>query len=303
MIAQVNTPRQRQRFLNACRGKLCCGATLPLALQLLGKAQPGRFFAGPTLALDIGGRTAWAAGHANPEELASFLNFCGCRAVILDEAECPPPVGWQKTCDHTIFGLAAGEQLPLPAQTEAQKALWDSLTFVEDPASGPVAENLFPDRPARRDDFYSELCTKRSRGKALVWTLEQGGNIVCTVGAYALCNGQAYMACGQTAEALRGQRVGGRLIVQMANALSAQGDQPVFLCSPERVHFYTQLGFHPLGTLARYESPIGKDLNMSMLNHFFDYKPEVLALDEKAMELCQPYFRHMEEIRKIVLSF
>ena len=34
-----------------------------------------------------------------------------------------------------------------------------------------------------------------------------------------------------------------------------------------------------------------------MLNHFFDYKPEVLALDEKAMELCQPYFRHMEEIR------
>ena len=217
MIAQVNTPRQRQRFLNACRGKLCCGATLPLALQLLGKAQPGRFFAGPTLALDIGGRTAWAAGHANPEELASFLNFCGCRAVILDEAECPPPVGWQKTCDHTIFGLAAG------------------------------------------DDFYSELCTKRSRGKALVWTLEQGGNIVCTVGAYALCNGQAYMACGQTAEALRGQRVGGRLIVQMANALSAQGDQPVFLCSPERVHFYTQLGFHPLGTLARYESPIGKD--------------------------------------------
>ena len=240
-------------------GKLCCGATLPLALQLLGKAQPGRFFAGPTLALDIGGRTAWAAGHANPEELASFLNFCGCRAVILDEAECPPPVGWQKTCDHTIFGLAAGEQLPLPAQTEAQKALWDSLTFVEDPASGPVAENLFPDRPARRDDFYSELCTKRSRGKALVWTLEQGGNIVCTVGAYALCNGQAYMACGQTAEALRGQRVGGRLIVQMANALSAQGNQPVFLCSPERVHFYTQLGFHPLGTLARYESPIGKD--------------------------------------------
>ena len=36
---------------------------------------------------------------------------------------------------------------------------------------------------------------------------------------------------------------------------------------------------------------------MSMLNHFFDYKPEVLALDEKAMELCRPYFRHMEEIR------
>lgn len=36
---------------------------------------------------------------------------------------------------------------------------------------------------------------------------------------------------------------------------------------------------------------------MSMLNHFFNYKPEVLALDEKALELCQPYFKQMEDIR------
>ena len=62
------------------------------------------------------------------------------------------------------------------------------------------------------------------------------------------------MACGQTEEALRGQKIGGRLIVEMANALAAAGYRPVFLCSPERVHFYTQLGFHPLGALARYEN-------------------------------------------------
>ena len=254
MIAQVTTPRKRRRFENACRGKLFYDANLPLALQLLGKSQPGRFFAGPTLALDVGGNTAAAAGHANPDELASFLNFCGCKAVILNEAECPPPTGWHKRCDLTIFGLAAGERLPLPALTEGQKALWESLTFVAEPASGPVAEVLFPDRPARREDFYSELCTKRSRGRAKVWTLEREGNIVCTVGAYAIWNGQAYMACGQTAEPLRGQRVGGQLIVRMANALSAEGYQPVFLCSPERVHFYTALGFHPLGTLTRYEN-------------------------------------------------
>ena len=36
-----------------------------------------------------------------------------------------------------------------------------------------------------------------------------------------------------------------------------------------------------------------------MLNHFFDYKPEVLALDEKALELCQPYFKQMEDSRAI----
>ena len=88
MIAQVNTPRQRQRFLNACRGKLCCGATLPLALQLLGKAQPGRFFAGPTLALDISGRTA--GRQATPARAGQFLNFCGWGPSFWMKTECRP---------------------------------------------------------------------------------------------------------------------------------------------------------------------------------------------------------------------
>ena len=250
MIAQVKTPRQRQRFFNACREKLCLGATMPLALSLFGKSQPGRFFAGPTLALDVGGSTAWLAGHANPDELAGFLNFCGCEAVVLDEAGCLPPTGWKRAKTLSVFGLPPGRQLPLP---EADAALWQSLKKNTEPAAGKTAEMLFPDRPGRRDDFYSELCSKRSRGLARVWTLEREGEIVCTVGVYALADGQAYMACGETAEALRGRGIGGRLIVGMANALSAEGWMPVFLCSPERVHFYTRLGFERLGEYARYE--------------------------------------------------
>lgn len=251
MIAQVKTPRQRQRFFNACREKLCLGATMPLALSLFGKSRPGRFFAGPTLALDVGGSTAWLAGHANPDELAGFLNFCGCEAVVLDEAGCPPPTGWKRAKTLSVFGLPLGRQLPLP---EADASLWQSLEKNTEPAAGKTAEMLFPDRPGKRDDFYSELCSKRSRGLARVWTLEREEEIVCTVGAYALAEGQAYMACGETAEALRGRGIGGRLIVGMANALSAEGWMPVFLCSPERVHFYTRLGFERLGEYARYTS-------------------------------------------------
>ena len=86
MIAQVTNRRQQQRYLRACGDRLCLGATMPLALRLFGRSQPGRFFAGPTLALDVGGSTAFLAGHANPEELAGFLAFCGCSGVILDEA-------------------------------------------------------------------------------------------------------------------------------------------------------------------------------------------------------------------------
>jgi len=251
VIAQVKTSRQRQRFFNACREKLCLGATMPLALSLFGKSRPGRFFAGPTLALDVGGSTAWLAGHANPDELAGFLNFCGCEAVVLDEAGCPPPTGWKRAKTLSVFGLPSGRQLPLP---EADATLWQILDKNTEPAAGKTAEMLFPDRPGKRDDFYSELCSKRSRGLARVWTLEREGEIVCTVGAYALADGQAYMACGETAEALRGRGIGGRLIVGMANALSAEGWMPVFLCSPERVHFYTRLGFEKLGEYARYTS-------------------------------------------------
>ena len=87
------------------------------------------------------------------------------------------------------------------------------------------------------------------------WALQQGGQTVCTVGAYAVANGQAYMACGQTAEPLRGKGIGGRLIVQMANALAAEGKHPVFLCAPERVHFYTRLGFAKLGEYVRFAAP------------------------------------------------
>ena len=136
-----------------------------------------------------------------------------------------------------------------------EDALWSSLTLDAQPPAMTVAQALYPTDPARRDDAYSELCSKRSRGRAVVWALQQGGQTVCTVGAYAVANGQAYMACGQTAEPLRGKGIGGRLIVQMANALAAEGEHPVFLCAPERVHFYTRLGFAKLGEYVRFVAP------------------------------------------------
>ena len=251
MIAQVSTKAHRARFLNACRGRWVLGAVLPLDLALFGKSQPWRFYAGPTLALELSGSMAWLAGHANPEELASFLAFCGCENAILDEAECPPPNGWQKAEMLTVFGLAPGRTLPLPA---ADEALWGQLAFDREPPALTVARALYPEDTAKQEDFYSELCSKRTRGKALAWTLQRGSETVCTVGAYALANGQAYMACGQTARPLRGKGIGGRLIVRMANELAAEGYRPVFLCSPERVHFYTRLGFAKLGEYAKYNN-------------------------------------------------
>lgn len=249
MIAQVKDAKRRTRFANACRGLPVLDALLPLDCTLFRKSQPWRFYAGPTLALELSGSTAWLAGHTNPAELAGFLSFCGCESAILNEAVCPPPDGWRKAETLTVFALPQAGPLPLPAVDEA---LWAQLTLCREASAARVAEALYPADLTRQADFYSELCTKRSRGRAAAWTLEQGSTVVCTVGAYALCNGQAYMACGQTAEPLRGKGIGGRLIVEMANSLAAEGLRPVFLCAPERVRFYTRLGFAKQAEYARY---------------------------------------------------
>lgn len=250
MIAQVTDRTRSLRFENACRGRAVLGAVLPLDLALFGKSQPWRFYAGPTLALELSGSMAWAAGHANPEELAGFLAFCGCGSILLDEADTLPPAGWHRTETLTVFRLPSGKTLRRPA---ADEPLWAQLRLEREPSAAAVAQALYPADPARRDDLYSEICTKRTRGRARVWTLQQENAIVCTVGAYALHAGQAYMACGQTAEPLRGKGIGGRLIVQMANELATEGYCPVFLCGQERVHFYTRLGFEKAAGYARYE--------------------------------------------------
>ena len=140
MIAQVKDAKRRTRFANACRGLPVLDALLPLDCALFRKSQPWRFYAGPTLALELSGSTAWLAGHANPAELAGFLSFCGCESAILDGTVCPPPDGWHKAEALTVFGLPQAGPLPLPAVDEA---LWAQLTLCREASAARVAEALY----------------------------------------------------------------------------------------------------------------------------------------------------------------
>ena len=205
MIARVDTPRRAVPALpERLPGPLGAGRLAAAgSCRSSAKASP----AGSMLAPHWRWNSA-AARHGQPgmqtrRSWQVFWPSCGCESVILDEAGCPPPTGWRRAETLTVFGLAPGRALPLPA---ADEALWAQLDLDREPAAMDVARALYPEDTARQEDLYSELCTKRIRGKALVWTLRQGREAVCTVGAYALANGQAYMACGQTAELLARQR-------------------------------------------------------------------------------------------------
>lgn len=232
MIAQVTTPEYESWYRNACRNKLYFGCLLPVQLELFGKSS-GCFFAGEEAAVDANGRNVIACGSYDPEEMAGFLAFLDKHSLITDG---PCPAGWRLDHYLHLYTIEPGQRLQLGPKPEG-------LTLNETPSPYGVAGVLFGDRPDRRDDFYAELCTKRNHGRALVWTLEQEGKILSTVGAYALWAGQAYLACGQTDPALRGRGIGGWLIPHMANTLAAQGWQPLLLAKPERVHFYDRLGF------------------------------------------------------------
>lgn len=127
--------------------------------------------------------------------------------------------------------LRRGNSCPCQPQTEAQKALWDSLTFVEDPASGRWRKIC--SRTGLPGGMIFTRSSAPSAAGARHWSdLEQGGNIVCTVGAYALCNGQALPACRQTAEALRGQRVGGRSSSRWPTPSPHRGISPFSSAAP-----------------------------------------------------------------------
>lgn len=241
MIAQITNETYASWYQNACADKTYFGCVMPVQLELFGKAS-GCYFAGEKIAIDANGNKAIACGAADPEELASFLAFLDKHELLTDGTM---PTGWQEKEQLHLFALEAGEQLSVPRQP-------DALLRNEMPSPLPVARFLFADQPERQDDFYAELCTKRNHNKALVWTLEQEGKIISTAGAYALHAGQAYLACAETAAHLRGQGIGGWLIVTLSNQLSAQGWRVVLLAKQERVHFYHRLGFAHLGMLTIY---------------------------------------------------
>ena len=208
--------RRRPSFRNACRGRWVLDALLPLDQQIFGKSQPGRFYAGPTLALELSGRTAWAAGHANPEELASFLAFCGCGSVILDEGICPPPTGWHRAETLTVFGLAPGKVLPLPA---VEDALWSSLTLDAQTPAMTVAQALYPTgpRPAGRCLFGAVLQAQPGPGRGL------GAAAGRADGVHRGC------LCGRKRTGLHGLRPDGRALARQRHrraAHRADGQRP-----------------------------------------------------------------------------
>lgn len=248
MIHAADTDDRRRMFSKAIVGKPYFQSLMArdLALWADNPGAPTKLFVLPDAALSVGGTVAQLCGHPRDwEELREFLRFVGVRCLTVSEQ----PSGDDWILRRTLFirEVPAGGRLPL-AQPPA------GLAEDREPRVREIAEELFPDRPERADHFYSETCAALSRGMVRLTALRDGdGRMVSTVGAYAMANGEAYLAMGETVQQLRGRGIGGWLIAGLTNELAAEGWRVVLLCEEQRRRFYDRLGFAETGCYWQYE--------------------------------------------------
>ena len=246
MIRAVETQADADEFCRRIAGKPFFAPAMGNHLALFwgnhGSTE-GFYLLPGNAALQTRGRSATLCGAlpdpGTVEELTAFFRFTGVERVTCEQ---PVPHGWplRRTLHH--FGLAAGEQLPLPPTPPPIAG--GRITLDRAPAMTAVSEQLFPDEQAEQARFYSVACTAIAHGIGRCYALrDAGGGIVTSVGCYDRWGGEAYMSAGETIAALRGQGLGGWLIVRLANELAAAGDRVSFLCEESRLHFYRRLGF------------------------------------------------------------
>lgn len=226
----------RAPFLAAVRGKPYFGDVLPVHLAVFGEAHAlMRFYtATPAAAMQLRGQSALLCGACDAEETGAFLWMQGIRRVNTDGAV---PAGYAAV--RTLCGLV------LQSAPAVFPPALPSLTLDRAPSSAEITDFLMHGKRefGARDNFYSELCTKRSRGAAEVWAVRQGGALVATAGAYALSPGAAYLAAVETAAPLRGHGVGSWLVSLLARHLADGGRRVTLTCREDRLPFYRTLGF------------------------------------------------------------
>ena len=251
MIGAVSEPLQRRQYLQAAWNCPGLAARLACQLELFGQ-KPGsgwRFFTadrGTMAALALRGGAAFGCGGFDGEELGLLLRFAG-----VGEYLCPAggaaPAGYRLAEEYPLYTAPpawAGPEPPLP---QGIRLDWE-------PAAGPVSRLVWEEETDQtgRENFYSDLCTARSHGRALVAGAWAKGRLVSTVGAYARWQGFAYLAAAQTTPFWRRQGIGGALIRLLAARMTEEGSQPWFWCREALCGHYEALGFIQKGKLSKY---------------------------------------------------
>lgn len=190
-------------------------------------------------ALLLRGGGGLLCGEADDEELSGMLGFGGIDSLKTDGMV---PFGWHAEETLRIMVL---REIP------AARALPGGAAFCEEPSMRQVMDLLQHEGllGTAADNFYSEACTKRSRGLARVWTVNIGGMPAATAGAYAVTPREAYLSAVLTLPEHREQGLASALVAHAAAELAQSGRRVSLLCREALVPFYARIGFETVGEL------------------------------------------------------
>lgn len=238
MICQL-TARNYPQFLQFTLNVPALGVLMQVNSELyLEKPALMQFFLCEEGALMIKGSNATLAGRADQEELASMLEFLGICSLTSQETV---PQGWGVESTTSVM-----EFLP---QTPAPQL--PKIEICHEPSAADILQlvafqGIIGDAA---DNFYSELCTKRNHQKAVIWTAQIQGKPVCTAGAYALTDTEAYLAGVVTHPDFRRQKLASALCFALASHLYESGRRVFLRCDPALQPFYRSFGFSTIQTL------------------------------------------------------
>ena len=240
-VSETNRPD----FESACAAAGFWETRLPVDLALFGNspASGWQFMTAPGGAIALRpGASAVLCGRCDAEELGSLLGFLGVEKLTAPAGQ-PCPEGF---CEGEVLTcFAAAEKLPAPAC----RVDWQLRQELSPKVSAGLLSGL--DEEARMN-FFAECCARRNHGQGVFWGAQVGEEIVTAVSTCAVSERFACMFAGETLPAWRGRGIGGALIAAMANHWLDEGRTPCFVARPERVRFYTRLGFVPLTYYKEY---------------------------------------------------
>ncbi len=264
MITSLKTQADYARFAAAAAQQIATVAQMQARLTLFGEL-PGsgwQFYVNaqeeacavddiPAGAIALRGQYATVMGAFDLEELGSFLSFLGVGTVTSAIKTSPVGYAWNNTL--TVFTLAAGQRLPVPAFRGDFAGREADVALDRNPSVMAVLPLLWGDaEPEVQDQYYADSCTARNHGMAEFWLVQYAQQAIFTLAASAVVGQNAYLSAGETIEAYRGQGIGGHYIVRMANEYAAKGYTVCFVCEAPRRRFYQRLGFAESGVLYQH---------------------------------------------------
>ena len=242
MITLLNE-ETRAEFLRRCAGIPCMGPLLAVHAQVFGgSSNLLQLYLCDEGVLQLRGDSAVLLGRTDGEELAGLLAFLGITS-LRTTAEMPPPPGWHQAEAVCVMEWQPISSVPLPQ-------LPQGAVLNDEPAMGDVLAVLAGEgvQGAAAENLYSELCSKRSRGLACGWTVEENGHPIAAACAAAITEEEAYLSEIATLPAARGRGIGRALVAALADRLSAGGARRVtLLCGTHRRSFYESFGFVQIG--------------------------------------------------------